>query len=151
ASTASVPVRGRSIRPRADRGSSPYEGQEIDHVLDPEDRAHGPPRGGANVVLGAAPVVRAVRVEEDLLVGIDDRLDEPRTGFQPVTLPAGLAVPVLALRLPALEPQHDVHGQRDVALADDEDVGVPSLRLRERRGRACRELAVAFEESAGRL
>src|SRR5690242_11936130 len=69
------------------RGGSPHKGQEVDHVLNPEHRTHGPARRGALVVFGAEAVVGPVGVEQDLLVRIHDRLDELRSRRDAVAFP----------------------------------------------------------------
>src|SRR5262245_24163231 len=64
-SPAHRPTSGRlTVRPPV---GSPEHRHEVDHVLDPEDRAGRPARGGARIVRGPSSVVRAVHIEKDLL------------------------------------------------------------------------------------
>src|ERR1043166_8741075 len=84
---------------RARGARSPGHRHEVDQVLDPEDRAGGPTRGGARVCLDAASVVEAVGVEQDFLFGIDDRLEQSGPLGDSQAHPARLAVPGGAITL----------------------------------------------------
>src|SRR4029077_19642627 len=62
--------------PRRDLRGSPRHRHEVDQILDLEYGAGRPARRDARVSLRAPPVVRAVAVEQPLLVRVDHRFDQ---------------------------------------------------------------------------
>src|SRR5207344_490018 len=87
---------------------SPRHRQEVQEVLNPEDAARGPARRRPGILLNPPTVVEAIRVQDDLFLGVHDRLEEPGPLRDRQARPPRFTVPRAAPRLPAFEPQEDL-------------------------------------------